>query len=288
MAALRLQSKQWLVDDDDHIIMGEGRQEILETIERTGSLNQTAKIMKMSYKAVWGKVKATEKALNMTIVKTDRKLGSHLTTEGKKLLEKYTRLKKECLEVDDRIFNALFTHSKNDSINPVKKPVMVSIVGKSGSGKTTLIEKLIPELIKVGLHVGTIKHHLHDIEMDSPGKDSWRHKHAGAETAIIATAHQIGIVMDTDHDLSPDELLSFFPDKDIVLIEGYKYGKQLKVEIFRPQVHKEPISTKDKSLIAMVSDADLDLQVPRFRLDDVSNLAGFLLEYFGLERDQRI
>jgi len=100
------------VDEDDHIIMGEGRQEILETIERTGSLNQTAKVMKMSYKAVWGKVKATEKALNMTIVETDRKLGSHLTKEGKELLEKYTRLKKECLKADDEIFNAIFKNPR--------------------------------------------------------------------------------------------------------------------------------------------------------------------------------
>lgn len=108
MAILRLKSRQWLVDEDDHIIMGEGRQEIMETIERTGSLNQTAKVMKMSYKAVWGKVKATEKALNMTLVDTDRRLGSHLTKEGKELLEKYRRLKKECLKADDEIFNSIF------------------------------------------------------------------------------------------------------------------------------------------------------------------------------------
>ena len=108
MSILRLKSRQWLVDEDDHIIMGEGRQEIMETIERTGSLNQTAKVMKMSYKAVWGKVKATEKALNMTLVDTDRRLGSHLTKEGKELLEKYRRLKKECLKADDEIFNSIF------------------------------------------------------------------------------------------------------------------------------------------------------------------------------------
>jgi molybdate transport system regulatory protein len=88
--------------------MGEGRQEIMETIERTGSLNQTAKVMKMSYKAVWGKVKATEKALNMTLVETDRKTGSRLTKEGKALLEKYKRLKKECVKADDALFHSIF------------------------------------------------------------------------------------------------------------------------------------------------------------------------------------
>ena len=162
----------------------------------------------------------------------------------------------------------------------VKKPLIISIVGQSGSGKTTLIEKLIFELKRKGLRVGTIKHHLHDIEMDFPGKDSWRHKQAGAETTIIATPHQIGIVMDTDHDLSPDELISFFPDKDIILLEGYKYGSQPKVEIFRKDVHQTPACQGDKNLIALVSDTDLKSDVPQFALDDINGLVQFLIEHF--------
>ena len=108
MTPYRLLSKQWIVDQDNNIIMGEGRQAILENIEGTGSINKTAKIMKMSYKGVWGKIKATEKTLNMRIVDTDRKLGSHLTKEGKALLEKYARLKKECLKADDAVFKSIF------------------------------------------------------------------------------------------------------------------------------------------------------------------------------------
>jgi molybdate transport system regulatory protein len=108
MGLIRLLSKQWLVDANGKIIIGEGRQEILETIERTGSLNQTAKIMKMSYKGVWSKIKATEAHMNIKIVNTDRKLGSRLTKEGKELLEKYNLLKKECLKADDRIFKSIF------------------------------------------------------------------------------------------------------------------------------------------------------------------------------------
>ena len=162
----------------------------------------------------------------------------------------------------------------------VKKPLIISIVGQSGSGKTTLIEKLISLLNNKGLRVGTIKHHLHDIEMDSPGKDSWRHKQAGAETTIIATPNQIGMVMDTDHDLSPDELISFFPDKDIILLEGYKYGNQPKVEIFRKDVHQTPACLGDKNLIAMVSDTDLKSDIPQFALDDISGLVQFLVAHF--------
>ena len=108
MGSILLRSRQWLVDENDNIIMGEGRQQILENIERTGSLNQTAKIMKMSYKGVWGKVKATEQSMKIKIVQSDKRRGSHLTREGKELLEKYTLLKNRCLEEDNRIFKSIF------------------------------------------------------------------------------------------------------------------------------------------------------------------------------------
>lgn len=108
MAQLRLQSRQWIVDEKDRIIIGEGRKKILENIEKTGSINQTAKLMKMSYKGVWSKIKATEKYLKTTIVATDRKKGAQLTEEGKALLEKYTLLKKRCVQEDNQIFSSIF------------------------------------------------------------------------------------------------------------------------------------------------------------------------------------
>ena len=112
MGSFKLLSKQWVVDENNNIIIGEGRKEILETIERTGSLNQTAKVMKMSYKGVWSKIKTTEGYLNSRIVDTDRKLGSKLTEEGKELLRKYNKLKKQCLDADDKIFNDIFEKDK--------------------------------------------------------------------------------------------------------------------------------------------------------------------------------
>ena len=96
------------MDEDDNAIIGEGRMEILDNIEKTGSINQTAKMMKMSYKAVWSKIKTTEKHLNTVIVHTDRREGSRLSREGKELLEKYRRLKKECLSADDKLFHRIF------------------------------------------------------------------------------------------------------------------------------------------------------------------------------------
>ena len=111
MGHFKLLSKQWIVDEENNIIMGEGRSEILELVEQTGSLNQAAKIPNMSYKAVWGKIKAAEKAVNARILDTNRNAGAHLTGEGKKLLEKYNKLKKECMAEDYRIFRAIFGQS---------------------------------------------------------------------------------------------------------------------------------------------------------------------------------
>jgi len=108
MVKLKLRSSQWIVDEDNHIIIGHGRAKILKNIEQTGSINQTAKMMKMSYKAVWSKIKATEKHLDTRIVHTDRKEGSRLSKEGKELLENYRRLKEECMSIDDRIFDGIF------------------------------------------------------------------------------------------------------------------------------------------------------------------------------------
>ena len=108
MAKLKLRSSQWIVDADNNIIIGEGRAKILEHIDQTGSMYQAAKLMKMSYKAVWSKIKATEKHMKARIVYTDRKEGSRLSKEGKDLLQKYKLLKTQCLSADDQIFTGIF------------------------------------------------------------------------------------------------------------------------------------------------------------------------------------
>jgi len=109
MTLFKLKSRQWIVDSHGDIIIGEGRKEILENIEKTGSMNQTAKLMKMSYKGVWSKIKASEKYLKTRIVSTDRQKGTHLNKEGKELLEKYRVLKEKCLKEDNKIFNRIFS-----------------------------------------------------------------------------------------------------------------------------------------------------------------------------------
>jgi molybdate transport system regulatory protein len=108
MVKLGLRSSHWIVDGDGNIIIGKGRAEILENIEKTGSINQAAKVMKMSYKGVWSKIKATEKHLKTNIVHADRKEGTRLSRQGKELLEKYKQLEKKCMAADDKTFAKIF------------------------------------------------------------------------------------------------------------------------------------------------------------------------------------
>ena len=105
---LRLRSSQWIVDDDGNIVIGKGRMELLEHIDSTGSINQAAKAMKMSYKAAWSKLKATEAHLNAKIVVADKKQGTHLTPAGRELLARFKALRKACLSADDKIFSEVF------------------------------------------------------------------------------------------------------------------------------------------------------------------------------------
>ena len=165
-------------------------------------------------------------------------------------------------------------------------PPIVSLVGYSGSGKTTFLEKLIPALSKFGLKVATIKHDVHGFEMDKPGKDTWRHKKAGAVATIISSVSKIGLVMDSDHDHDPEELTRLFPEVDIVLTEGYKDTPHLKLEIFRPDVteNKIPLCTNDPHLLAIVSNQKVLLSIPRFGLNDIEGVAKYLINYFKLSK----
>ena len=172
---------------------------------------------------------------------------------------------------------------RRTGLNEMSHPPIISVVGYSGAGKTTLMEKLIGELTRRGYRVGSIKHDVHGFDMDKPGKDSWRHKQAGARTTLISSPHQIGMVMDVDHDHSPDELKKFFTNVNVILTEGYKKQRRPKVEIFRSQIHDQPLCKRDDDIIAIMSDIPVALKVRRFNLDEVSGLVDFLIEKFGLD-----
>ena len=108
MQNFQLKSSHWIVDEENRIVMGEGRMAILDRIESTGSINQAAKSLNMSYKTAWSKIKSSEKHLKIKIVDADRRLGTRLTREGKAFLEQYRKLKKACLSADDRVFKRIF------------------------------------------------------------------------------------------------------------------------------------------------------------------------------------
>lgn len=165
---------------------------------------------------------------------------------------------------------------------------IVSIVGKSGSGKTTYIEKLIPEFNRRGYRVATVKHDVHGFEMDREGKDTWRHKKAGAYSIAISSPEKFALISDTDRDMTLAEIRdSYIRDADIIISEGYKKDKEPKVEIFRKEVHKEPMSTKGDGLIAFVTDRDFDIGVPCFGLDDVKGLADLIEKKFIKEKQEK-
>jgi molybdate transport system regulatory protein len=108
MTYLSLRSRHWIVNKEGEIVIGEGRMRIFETIDKTGSINRAAKELKMSYKGVWSRIRATENHLKTNLVRSDGKRGSSLTREGKALLAKYSRLKAECTRADDQIFRDIF------------------------------------------------------------------------------------------------------------------------------------------------------------------------------------
>jgi len=138
-------------------------------------------------------------------------------------------------------------------------------------------------MIHRGLKVGTIKHDVHGrFEMDKPGKDSWRHKHAGASTTVISSPNRIGVVMDVEYDHSLDELVSFFSGMDIILTEGYKKDQKPKLEIFRPEITQEPLCKNDENLLAFITDAPIDFGVPVFSAEDIKGVADFLIVRFNL------
>ena len=154
-------------------------------------------------------------------------------------------------------------------------PPVVCIAGRPQSGKTTLLAKLIPELRKRGHRIATIKHVAHHFEFDKEGKDSWKHSDAGSECVILSSPHKIAIAQNTDHDLTPTELVRFVPDDiDIVLAEGFKESKELKIEVHRRKVG-EPVCNP-RELLAIVTDEPLGLEVPQFLLNETSAIADLI------------
>jgi molybdopterin-guanine dinucleotide biosynthesis protein B len=159
---------------------------------------------------------------------------------------------------------------------------IVSVVGKSDSGKTTLLEKLVKELTSRGYRIGTIKHDAHSFEIDHPGKDSWRHKQAGASATVISSPTKLALVVDTDHDHTLTEIRDrFIQGVDLIITEGYKREIHPKIEVFRSELHRELLCKADENLIAIAGDpSNPPATVPVFDLNEPELLCDLIEERF--------
>ncbi len=159
---------------------------------------------------------------------------------------------------------------------------IVSIVGKSDSGKTTLLEKLVRELRNRGYRIATIKHDAHSFEIDHEGKDSWRHKKAGANITVISSPEKMAMVADTDHDHTLSEIRDkFIRDVDLILTEGYKREEHPKIEVFRSELKRELLCQKDDNLVALAGDpVNPPEGVPVFDLNEPGHLCDFIVARF--------
>jgi molybdopterin-guanine dinucleotide biosynthesis protein B len=159
---------------------------------------------------------------------------------------------------------------------------IISIVGKSDSGKTTLLEKLIKGLSARGLRVATIKHDVHGFDIDHQGKDSWRHKQAGAAVTIISSPSKLAMIAETDHDYSLSEIRDkVIRGADLILTEGYKRESHPKIEVYRSEMRRELLCRDDDNLVAIAGDpSEAPEHVPVFDLNDPEPLCDFIEERF--------
>lgn len=151
---------------------------------------------------------------------------------------------------------------------------VVSIVGKSDSGKTTLLEGVVRVLAAHGWRVATVKHHVHAVEVDQPGKDSWRHARAGAVTTMISSPTQFVVVREVDRERTLDELVEAAGDADILITEGFQRAGSVRIEVSRRARSDELVNEPD-ALFALVTD-NVGLVpdgLPVFTLDDAEGVA---------------
>jgi molybdopterin-guanine dinucleotide biosynthesis protein B len=157
--------------------------------------------------------------------------------------------------------------------------------GWSGSGKTTLIEKLIPRFVDVGLRVSLIKHAHHTFDVDQPGKDSYRHRHAGAAEVLVSSSRRWVLMHELRGAAEPafDEQLKHLSPCDIVIVEGFKHAPIPKLEVWRRETGEPLIHPNDPHIVAVASDTRVDTKLPVLDLNDDAEIASFILAHLRLQ-----
>ena len=154
------------------------------------------------------------------------------------------------------------------------------LAGWSGSGKTTLLTALIPELVSRGITVSTLKHAHHTFDVDHPGKDSWRHRQAGAREVMISSQNRWALMHELRGAAEPtfEELVRRMSPVDLLLVEGFKHHPHPKMEVYRPSLGKPLLHPEDPLVVAIASDEVLpELSLPWLPLSDISAVATFIL-----------
>ena len=155
----------------------------------------------------------------------------------------------------------------------------------SGTGKTTLLTKILPILKSQGLRVAMIKHAHHKFDIDTPGKDSYELRKAGASPMLIASSRRIAVMIDLPEEQEPDlrELLHYINPKsiDLVLVEGFKHDAFPKIELHRPTEGHPLLYTQDNSIIAIASDAEekYDTKLPQLDINNADAIATFIIQF---------
>ena len=162
----------------------------------------------------------------------------------------------------------------------------IAFAGYSGSGKTTLIEKVIPALTAQGYRVSLIKHAHHEFDVDSPGKDSYRHRQAGATEVLVTSAKRWALMHELGDAAEPslEEQLKHLAPCDVVIVEGWKHQPIAKIEVHRKLSGKQLLFPSDGNVGAIATDESLATTLPQFALDDANAVAAFIIKFLGLRK----
>ena len=158
------------------------------------------------------------------------------------------------------------------------------VIGWKNAGKTSLMERLVAEITARGFSVSTIKHVHHDVDLDQPGKDSRRHRDAGAQEVILAGARRFALMVEHRETEPPlSQVLARLAPVDLILIEGYKRDSHPKIEVWRTEAAHDLIQTNDPTIRAIATDAALPTKaVVILDLNDTAAIADFILHEVGL------
>jgi molybdopterin-guanine dinucleotide biosynthesis protein B len=162
---------------------------------------------------------------------------------------------------------------------------VLGLAGWSGAGKTTLLAALIPELVRRGVTVSTMKHAHHAFDVDQPGKDSHVHREAGATEVLVASANRWALMH--EHRGAPEpssaELMRHMTPVDLLLIEGFKRESHDKIEVYREANGKPLLAAEDPRIVAILSDGPVpQAKVPVIDLNDIAAIADFVMRHCGL------